>query len=97
MFRYEPCLKDLYLGAKGYNSPSFLPTSFFTDSADGVGKRTGSYSGAITIHCCKDAVSWLPKTTLRWIASGYSGQSKIPVKFVDYITGEEYTPTWAAN
>ncbi len=97
MFRYEPCLKDLYLGAKGYNSSNINPTSFFTDSADGVGKRTGSYSGGFTIHCCKNAVSWLPKTTLRWIASGYSGQTKIPVKFVDYITGEEYTPTWATN
>lgn len=97
MFRYQPCLKDIYMGAKGYNSSNLNPTSFFTDAADGLGKRTGSYSGGFTIHCCRDAVSWLPKTSLRWIASGHNGQTKIPVKFVDYITGEEYTPTWPAN
>ncbi|MCQ2137691.1 MAG: DUF285 domain-containing protein [Bacteroidales bacterium] len=96
MFRYMPCLKEIYLGEKGCCTAGILPTSFFASSTDKVGVRTASYSKELTIHCTKQTADWLAKTSLRWIKSGYSGFAPIDVKFID-LDGNPYTPTWPAD
>jgi len=97
MFEVMPALKELRLGEKGYNTTSFTPANFFLAKAQKKGVRTASNSGSLKIYCTKAAANWLSKTNLRWINSGYSGQTAIPVKFYDYQTGAEMSVTWAAN
>ena len=97
MFQRIPNLKEIYLGENGVNPAGIVPNPFFTSNSDADGTRTASKSGKLTIHCHKDAVNWLAKGNLRWIHSGYKNQTPIEVIFLDYKTGEEYTPTWAAD
>ena len=97
MFRHIPHLREVFFGEKGYNTSSFKPGNFWTPSNDGDGVRTASLSGSLTIHCCEAAVAWLSATNLRWVNSGYKGKTAIPVKFVDYLTGEELPVSWPAN
>lgn len=97
MFRYIPRLKKVWFGAKGYNSPSFKPGNFWTPSNDKSGVRTASLSGSLTIYCSEAAATWLKETNLRWINSGYKGQTAIPVKFVNYQTGVEFSVAWPVD
>ena len=97
MFRYLPRLKEVFFGEKGYNTTSFKPGNFWTPSNDARGVRTASLSGALTIHCCEAAAAWLSATNLRWVNSGYKGQTAVPVTFVDYLTGEVIPVSWPAN
>ncbi|MBO4571376.1 MAG: BspA family leucine-rich repeat surface protein [Bacteroidales bacterium] len=97
MFQRIPNLKDLYLGDNGVSPDGITPSPFFTSNSDANGVRTASKSGKLTIHCHRDAVNWLAKGNLRWIHSGYKNQTPIDVIFLDYKTGEAYTPTWAAD
>jgi len=98
MFYNMPKLKEIRFGEKGEHSGSFRPSGLFCTSDDTFSTRTGSYYGSITLYCTKLGASWLADTQLRWIKSGYSGKSKIDVKFLDYrdIT-IEYNPAWASN
>ncbi len=98
MFRELPKLKEIRFGAKGEHSVPFRPSYFFCASDDTFSVRTSSSPKKLTIYCTKLAASWLADTQLRWINSGYSGKTKIPVTFIDYKDGVTvYKPTWAGN
>ena len=95
MFQKCPYLTELNVG-DGFvgNSP---PTNFFTNTNDANGARTSSLSKKLTIRCTERSATWLAKTTLRWIHSGYKNKTAIDVTFIDDKTGATLSPTWAAN
>lgn len=98
MFYNEPNLKEIYFGADACpTGGSLTPSSFFLSKANAMGFRTASNTGKLDIWCSSTTAKWLVKTNLRWINSGYSGQTKIPVTFHDYQTGAAIKVTWAAN
>lgn len=72
-------------------------SSFFCQSSTAYSSRPGYESKGLTIICSQKVADWFATTNLRWINSGYSGKTKIPVTFKDYVTGETLTVTWAAN
>ena len=95
MFQNCPNLMELNVG-DGFVGNS-LPTNFFCNSADADGTRTASLSKSLTIRCTEKSATWLAKTTLRWIRSGYKNKTAIKVTMIDDATGAELKPTWAAN
>ena len=95
MFQNCPNLTELNVG-DGFVGNS-LPTNFFCNSADADGTRTASLSKSLTIRCTEKSATWLAKTTLRWIRSGYKNKTAVKVTFIDDATGAELKPTWAAN
>ncbi len=95
MFQNCPNLTELNVG-DGFVGNS-LPTYFFCNSADADGTRTASLSKSLTIRCTQNSATWLAKTTLRWIRSGYKNKTAIKVTMIDDATGAELKPTWAAN
>ncbi len=98
MFYNEPNLKELYFGADACPTGGKLtPSSFFLSKANAKGFRTASNTGKLDIWCSSTTATWLAKTNLRWINSGYNGQTKIPVTFHDYKTGATIKVTWASN
>ena len=72
-------------------------SNFFCASTSSNTERPGSVSKGITVICSQKVADWFATTNLRWINSGYSGKTKIPVTFKDYVTGEALTVKWAAN
>lgn len=92
-----PSLHELYLGDKAYLSGGASPSSFFASSGQGFSYRTGSING-LYIYCSQAVADWLAKTTLRWIHSGYNGNTPITVDFYDWTNNTTpLTVTWSAN
>ena len=57
----------------------------------------GNTAGGVNFITTQEIADWLATTNLRWINSGYSGRKAIPVTFIDNVTGDKLTVTWAAN
>lgn len=97
MFYNMPNLKELVIGDNFVPKDNALPTNFFTSTSLDFMNRAGSANRALTIYTTQKSADWLVKTNLRWINSGYSGQTKIPVTFIDINAGNKLTVKWAAN
>ena len=97
MFYNMPNLKELVIGDNFVPKDNALPTNFFASTSLDFMNRAGSANRALTIYTTQKSADWLVKTNLRWINSGYSGKTKIPVTFIDINTGNKLTVKWAAN
>lgn len=97
-FQGDPNLTELCVG-DGFRRPDGLnmPTNFFATGSDAAGFRTASTSKKLTIRCTSASATWLAKTNLRFLNSGYKSMTAIPVTFIDDATGATLSPTWAAN
>ena len=92
-----PSLAVVRTGDKFYPASGSTPSSFFGSNSSAQANRTGNTAGGITFYTNQAAADWLAKTNLRWIKSGYKNMTPIPVRFIDNITGEELSVTWAKN
>lgn len=73
-----------------------LPSSYCSNSTTSLSLRVGK-NGGLTFYTTQAVADWLATTDLRWIHSGYSGKTAIPVHFIDSATNAELSVTWAAD
>ena len=95
-FFAAPSLKTVRTSAAYIPSDGGLPSSYFTSSSTTLSIRTGKKKG-LTFITTQEVANWLATTNLRWIHSGYSGTTAIPVTFIDSATNAELTVTWAED
>ncbi|MBR6269603.1 MAG: BspA family leucine-rich repeat surface protein [Bacteroidales bacterium] len=96
-FFVTPALKTIRTGAAYIPSDKAAPSSYCTNSTTSMSYRMGSINNGVTFITTQAVADWLAITNLRWIKSGYSGRNPIPVHFIDNVTGNELSVTWAAN
>lgn len=96
-FYYTPSLTTIRTGAKYIPSDKAAPSSYCTGSSQVQANRMGNNAGKVTFYTTKEVADWLAITNLRWVNSGYSGRKAIPVSFIDNVTGDKISVTWAAN
>ena len=96
-FYYTPNLATIKTGNKYFPYDKVAPSNYCTGSSQGQSYRMGNNAGGVTFITTQEIADWLATTNLRWINSGYSGRKAIPVTFIDNVTGDKLTVTWAAN
>lgn len=98
MFQGDPNLTELNV-SDGFRRPDGLsmPSNFFAGASDAAGFRTASNPGELTIRTTDASATWLARTTLRFLNSGYKNAKTIKVTFLDDATGAVLSPTWAPN
>ena len=96
-FFVTPALKTVRTGSAYIPNDREPASSYCTNSTTSYSLRMGSKNNGVTFITTQAVADWLATTNLRWIKSGYSGKTPIPVYFKDSATGADLTVTWAAN
>ena len=95
MLRYMPKLRELNIGTlRSIDKLTEKPSYFSCGTSDADDVRTCAASGELTIRCTKEAAQWLAGTTLRHMHKGNDTIEAVKIRFLDYLTGEEYFPEW---
>lgn len=104
MFNQCGALEELWFGEDFYKPTNILPyTHFFiaskTQAVENHRTASCNRTGTLVIHCVQECVDWLSQTGLRWINSGATDATPIPVTFLDLKSGATLTPSngWRAD
>lgn len=104
MFNQCGALEELWFGEDFYKPLDILPyTHFFVNSKTQTPANhrtcTCNRTGTLVIHCVQECCDWLSQTGLRWVNSGATGCTPVPVTFLDLKSGAVITPSngWRAD